>query len=378
MPIDSSIYFQQQTPDILGSVQKGLSMRDMLTQQKMQQDALAKQKSIDQAYQAGIVQNPDGTVSFDGKKTMSAMAGIPGAGKEVAALGDQNRAREVADAEAKRKKHSDDLEEIGRRLRSIRPETYGAVITKMKQDGYDVSDFPAQYDQNTQKIVNDHILQGLSLKDQMDQQNKDRDYSLKKQDQDLQQKKFNEGKTQENFKDLMSHAESSRQLPDVKQAYTDRYNAQKILDLVKSKKDPNQLDPQMVNLVIGETAKIAQGGAPTEETMSNLSPKDAQVLLARAKQYWSNHPEAGEQGAFIKVYNEYAQALQDNANKVINANLGKLGEMYRDKIKPGDYENYQKHIVNGNPFAESNTDAPPGSGTQIPVFHESEIKWKTK
>lgn len=73
--IDSSIYFQQQAPDIMGNIQKGLSMRDMMDQRAFQKKEMEREQQIRNAYKSGIQTGPDGQVVFDDNLTMSALAG---------------------------------------------------------------------------------------------------------------------------------------------------------------------------------------------------------------------------------------------------------------------------------------------------------------
>lgn len=178
MPIDNSIYFQQQTPDILGNAQRGLSMRDMLTQQKMQQDALEKQRAIDQAYSAGVTRNADGTVGYDGSKTLSALAGVKGAGKDVAAAYDANRAREVADLEAKRKKHLDNMTNFSQLFGGVKDQaSYDYAMSQAPSYGLNLSSMPQVYDPN---LVKQRLSMAMSYKDQLEQQNKQREFDVTK------------------------------------------------------------------------------------------------------------------------------------------------------------------------------------------------------
>src|SRR5688572_18249449 len=69
MPIDSSIYFQQQTPDILGGVERGLKMRDLLDQRKEQQ-------GIKGAFKNNVTVGPDGKSTVNRQGLLSALSGI--------------------------------------------------------------------------------------------------------------------------------------------------------------------------------------------------------------------------------------------------------------------------------------------------------------
>lgn len=71
MPIDPSIYFQQQTPDIVGGFtrgyESGMNMKQMADQR-------ARQEATTNAFAKGVKQNPDGSVSYDFNSSMPEMA----------------------------------------------------------------------------------------------------------------------------------------------------------------------------------------------------------------------------------------------------------------------------------------------------------------
>lgn len=236
--------------------------------------------------------------------------------------------------------------------------SYDRVKSSPLAQSAGAQNWPSQYDPN---FVQGMFNQSMDHKSLLETQAKQQGLDIEKTKADTENKKFNfeidkyaNDKQTEAFKDLMSHAESSRQLPDVKQAYTDRYNAQKVLDLVGSG-DPNKLNPNMVQLVSGEVAKIAQGGVPQSEELKNITPQDAQMILARTKQYITAHPEASNQGAFVNVFKDYANTIQGGANKVIKDNIGKLGESYKEHLKPDDYQQFENLYVNGSPYSLKQT-----------------------
>lgn len=77
--LDASIFLQQQAPDLsqIGAgFERGLRIGDLMRQKKADDVAKEKQSSIDQAYKAGNVQNPDGSVSFDKSITIKQLMGI--------------------------------------------------------------------------------------------------------------------------------------------------------------------------------------------------------------------------------------------------------------------------------------------------------------
>lgn len=97
--IDHSIYLQSQAPDILGGVERGMRMSDMIKDRKLKEQEIQRQAGLKKAYAAGVVQNPDGTTSYNPQLTMSALA-QGGYGQEAQAIGDQLAQRDILAAKA--------------------------------------------------------------------------------------------------------------------------------------------------------------------------------------------------------------------------------------------------------------------------------------
>lgn len=118
--IDSSIYFQQQTPDLLGAVQKGMSMSQMAYDQEQKR-----------------------------KKDMQA-------------------------------DHSQQIEMIARVAPTIKDQgTYESAIGELGARGVDVSQMPKAYDPN---LVNRYSAMALSYKDKLDEQYRQKELESKSLD----------------------------------------------------------------------------------------------------------------------------------------------------------------------------------------------------
>lgn len=77
--IDHSIYLQQQGPDFgkaFEGFERGMRLGDMMKQNKIRELEVQKQSAIDEAFKAGQVQNPDGSVSFDKSITLKQLMGV--------------------------------------------------------------------------------------------------------------------------------------------------------------------------------------------------------------------------------------------------------------------------------------------------------------
>lgn len=73
MPVDSSIYFQQQPIDILGNVQKGMALGQNIQDRKVSAQDLKWKNEAQAVYGLGIKQNPDGSTTFDQNAAMAGM-----------------------------------------------------------------------------------------------------------------------------------------------------------------------------------------------------------------------------------------------------------------------------------------------------------------
>ncbi len=332
---------------------QNLSMNNQ--QQKMQyNDSLALRHAQDNA----TTVNPDGSYSMDQNKMLTELGQTAPHMVPQAAMSIQQQ--KLTMQQNQMKQLQDHATVAAQTLSGINDQAsydQGKVIAT--QMGYPTDSWPKNYDPDWVKTqAKNAAYAAMNPHDAMTSKMEEQKIGIQEKEADIKSKELqialNKPK-QEAFKDLMSHAESSRQLPDVKQAYTDRYNTQKILDLVGSG-DPNKLNPNMVQLLSSEVGKVATGAAPTEETLKNLTPQDAKMIQARTQQYLTSHPEAGQQGAFVSVFKDYAKTIQEGANKVIDSNMGKLGSSYKQHIDPDDYSNFQKNYVKGTvPPAEAGT-----------------------
>jgi hypothetical protein len=152
--IDHSIYFQQQTPDILGNVQKGLSMRDMMDQRQRLKADQERQAGIQNAYKAGLVTNPDGTTTIDRAKTMSALTGV-GAGKEAMEFEEKALAFDAAKTKADFDKQFQTMEMTARLLGNATDQaSWEKSLAEAQKFGINVSDEPKFFDPG----YRDHLL----------------------------------------------------------------------------------------------------------------------------------------------------------------------------------------------------------------------------
>ena len=176
MPIDYSIYGDQKGLDIMGNVKEGLSMRDMLNEKK-------KKQAIDQAYQAGVIKNDDGTTTLDPDRTISALGGVDGAGRETFEFAHQQREQSAAAAKLKQEKLMKDADLISKIAPEIKDQaSYEAGLAHLRKFNVDIKDMPAQYDAG---LVNRYGAMAMSATDKFNQMSKNREFDLKEKEMRL-------------------------------------------------------------------------------------------------------------------------------------------------------------------------------------------------
>jgi hypothetical protein len=180
--------------------------------------------------------------------------------------------------------------------------------------------------------------------------------------------------------------ESARGNPAAAQAEKDMYSADKAKSLATLYGDPNKLPPQMVQMLASEVAKIASGGAPTMHELDGLNPQTLRGRFADISQKLTNSPTQANAGEFIKQYQDYANALTKDAQKVIQDKYGRVIESRKGQLGDSNYKALQDHYLNR--FAVSPKDLTTSSttgaypkvvvnkttGQQATVSNDSEFK----
>lgn len=175
--IDSSIYLQQQSPDFLGSFQQGMNLRQMADQRNREKEQYAKQKSIDEAYKAGVVQGEDGSFSQDRGLTLSSLSKAD----PRAAMEQQSKwkADDIATRKNQMEEQLKKLELTGQLLgSSVDQNSYTNSLMEAKKYGIDTAGLPEQFDP---KLVSSLRARSLSAKEQIDNELKKQNYDILQQ-----------------------------------------------------------------------------------------------------------------------------------------------------------------------------------------------------
>lgn len=187
MPIDSSLYAQIQSPDFLGSYNKGLDIADKMRERKAANADAEKKQALQSAYNAGLTQNPDGSVTHDESKTLKYLADN-GLGQEYLAskkqFGDLAAEKQKQQAEVEKR----NLDYTGQAIGAAKanpqawPQIRADFIAKTNADPATI---PEQYDP---KYIAQTENSLLTVAQRQAQGNSDRDFGLRAREQALRER----------------------------------------------------------------------------------------------------------------------------------------------------------------------------------------------
>lgn len=162
--IDSDIYLRNKGLDlgrVMDSYQEGVKLKDIADQRQ-------KQKSIEDAYKAGVVQNPDGTFKQDRGVTLSKIAEF-----DPKAAMEQEAKWKTSDYEDLTRKR-DEVGKFAGFVANVRdqvfkdPSSYSTVLNQAKSMGYDVSMMPQQYGPDAQKMIESYYNNAIGAQKQIE------------------------------------------------------------------------------------------------------------------------------------------------------------------------------------------------------------------
>jgi hypothetical protein len=195
MPIDSSIYFQQQTPDIVGSVERGMRMSDMLKQRKAATQLEAENKSIQDVLRRNVATGENGQLTYS-PNTLSELAAINP--EKAFAYQDKFAAQEKAGHEAQSARWKQEAEKHGLIAQLLHPvkdqKSYESAVNQaISKNLIKPGEMPSAWD----KDQTDRILgQSLTYLQKIEQQNKDRDFGQKQEETQVRRTEAQNKKTE--------------------------------------------------------------------------------------------------------------------------------------------------------------------------------------
>jgi hypothetical protein len=151
---------------------------------------------IKDAFKAGMVTNPDGTVTRDDKLTLKALLDI-GYGNEAWELQDKMQANQIARQKQDREQQAYKIGEVGRLAGAAlqNPNAWMQIRQEAIKSGYGTEEsLPQQYDE---KFLRGIQTRALTAAEQFAQEQRDRQYQLDKERLEIERGKLKQEKTKE-------------------------------------------------------------------------------------------------------------------------------------------------------------------------------------
>lgn len=219
---DTSMYGMIKPIDVMGSVEGGMRMRDLIDERK-------RKSAIQGAYKQGMQTGPDGKVAFDHSKTASALA-QGGYGQEAyeaqqQGVGDQQKQMEMA---VKNAQYGAQVLGAARNQ-----DEWNAGLQQLQNNGIPADKLPAQFSPENQKFLVDSAM---TLGDRLNEQWKEKSHQL-------EWAKLGQGKKELTDKEKELNATQAKQLG----LYNIGREAESQYQSAVS--DPNEYDPTAVGQI---------------------------------------------------------------------------------------------------------------------------------
>lgn len=338
MPIDSSIYFQQQAPDIVGSIERGLNMRQLIDQRR-------KQRDVEDAYKSGVVTNPDGSTTFDNTKTLSALAKADP--KQAMEFQRESQTLEAQKQKLQQEKHMHAIDMFARIAPSMKDQaSYEAGLQTLTKAGVDVSDAPRAYEPS---LVDRYHSMAITAKDQQELQNKDRDFQakraelgLKHDENNIKRSQVSNEKVDKLLKDMKNDLDADKgRSGNFGTISAKVQQADRLQTLVSSYKNGDLPPQQMEELALGLANMLSGTSGAARAQVEALVPHTWWGGKQSVQQYLMNEPLGSGQQKFVEAMAHTIDREKQTANSQLNnIRASRLAaHEHLKKMAPDQYNN---------------------------------------
>lgn len=355
MPIDSSIYFNQQPLDVAGSVQKGFALSDAIYQRAKQRKADETEQRVKDAY-SKLKVGPSGQLMID----PSAVQDLASQGLGQEAMGMQTTMQNSAKAqqEAMAKKQQEDAAYT---FQLLDPSKYQGKPPEQQQmqwqadkqqaikDGHrEAAQLPDHYDPNLHQQALAHAQRLALSPDQFSNlqekqqthadMQKERD--LRRQELGAQRDSATSAKSADAYQKASHDLNTFRGNAAVQQASSAMINVANALSLAEQ----GHLTPPDLHLFASELGKLATNGVPGHSEIAALVPDTAKKDLAKFISFWSNSPTDAQAQDFIDHNKTYLKELAKNYGKAIDTYKDNTLNGYKRKLSSEDYADLKQRV----------------------------------
>ncbi len=176
-------------------------------------------------------------------------------------------------------------------------------------------------------------------------------HELARQDKQHQQQ-------QQQANKMDQQAEQLRGNPAIQQDMRTIQRVQNAMSIIKQYPDPNQIPPNIINILNTDLATIAGGGVPGEGLIHEVSTPTIQSKIGSGLQELLNKPTGAKAAAFVKQNEGIFNTLAGDAQNRLEERYRRIGNTLGHSVTPEDRENYRRTYLPSHTYDKNNDFVP--------------------
>lgn len=249
-------------------------------------------------------------------------------------------------------------------IQSVLPMVYKDIEAKQAQASH------------TEDLKNRLAMQQSMKEAQIDAAKQNKEAALANasaiRDVNRQDKQTQQAQAQANKMD--QQAEQLRGNPAIQQDMRTLQRVQNAMSIIKQYPDPNQIPPNIINILNTDLATIAGGGVPGEGLIHEVSTPTLQSRVAGGVQQLLNHPTGANAAAFVKQNEGIFNTLSADAQKRLEDRYQRIGNTLGHNVRPEDRENYRRTYLPNHTY-DKNGDFVPQQNQKSSQSQQSQSKY---
>jgi hypothetical protein len=174
-----------------------------------------------------------------------------------------------------------------------------------------------------------------------------------------QDKQNKQGQDQANK--TFTQAEQLRGNPAIQQDMRTIQRVQNAMSIIKQYKNPNDIPPNVLNILNTDLATIASGGVPGEGLIHEVATPTFMSKAAGGIQQFLNKPTGANAAAFVKQNENIFNTLASDAQTRLQERYRRIGNTLGHDLPSASRENYRRTYLPNDTYNQDTNDLTPGS-----------------
>lgn len=190
-----------------------------------------------------------------------------------------------------------------------------------------------------------------------------------KDNQALLQQGKHDKMSQDQSNKMDQQAEQLRGNPAIQQDMRTIQRVQNAMSIIKQYSDPNQIPPQILNILNTDLATIASGGVPGEGLIHEVATPTIMSKIANGAQQFLNRPTGANAAAFVKQNENIFNTLSSDATNRLQERYRRIGNTLGRNVRNEDKEAYRRTYLPNDTYDSKTGDftSPQSASGEIPA-----------